>query len=522
MLTKDEIIKEATMLASADPIKKDSAFVLNSLLNQIKPIDFKRYAFDDVDKLQERKHQLTKATTAPDGSVKDDKKAELEELSKISKELESKKLYQKHYKIIFTEKVLEIAEEKGWPLCHKYGAYYAFNGINWIKIEEPEFKLFLGKGAEKAGVPKFDARDIDFANKLFEQFEFIGAKRGAIKEINDTGKVLINFLNGTLEITPEGKIFREHKADDFLTYVLPYEYDPEATAPLFDRTLNEILPEADKRFVLSEFAGYVFTTHLKLEKALFLLGSGANGKSWLMDVLTAVFGSEIVSNFGLNNLTSENGYYRAKLVDKRVNWASDTGERLQSNTFKQLASGEPIEARLPYKEPFMLRNVCKFIFNTNQLPSDVEHTNGFFRRFLIIPFEVTIPEEKQDKQLAQKVISRELPGVLNWVLDGLDRLLKQKGFSECEASKQILAQYKKESDSVAMFTDEMNYKATPEQWTQAKPIYSDYREYCYAEGLKPLARKNFHKRLEALGFFTATKNVGKVVYMRKHQSNGTY
>jgi len=79
MLKPDEIIQEATTLANAEPIQKDSAYVLNSLLKQIKPIDFKKYAFDDVEKLLQRKHELTKATTSPDGSVNDSMKAELEE-----------------------------------------------------------------------------------------------------------------------------------------------------------------------------------------------------------------------------------------------------------------------------------------------------------------------------------------------------------------------------------------------------------------------------------------------------------
>src|SRR5690625_396345 len=112
----DEIIQEATTLANAEPIHKDSAFVLNSLLKQIKPIDFKKYAFDDVEKLLQRKHELTKATTAPDGSVNDSMKAELEELSRITKELEGKKLYQKHYLIITIEKLLEIARENKWEI----------------------------------------------------------------------------------------------------------------------------------------------------------------------------------------------------------------------------------------------------------------------------------------------------------------------------------------------------------------------------------------------------------------------
>src|SRR5690625_6128241 len=79
---------------------------------------------------------------------------------------------------------------------------------------------------------------------------------------------------------------------------------------------------------------------------------------------------------------------------------------------------------------------------------------------------------------------------------GLIVYLKQGKFSHCQASVDTLNEFRKESDSVAMFCDEMGYKATPEEWTKAKPVYVDYRGYCYAEGLKPLARKNFHRSEE--------------------------
>ena len=240
----------------------------------------------------------------------------------------------------------------------------------------------------------------------------------------------------------------------------------------------------------------------------------------MFDIIKAMLGENNISFYGLQNLTDDTNYTRAKLVNKLINWASDVGDKLQSNTFKQLASGEPIEARLPYKEPFILRNVCKFAFNTNKLPADVEHTDAFFERFLIIPFDQYIEPERRDPKLAEKIISNELPGVFNWVLAGLNRLIEQEGFSHCEASDQVLKDFRKESDSVALFMDDLGYKADPESWTQAKPVYQSYREWCFSEGLKPLSKKNMLKRCDTLGLFTSTKNVGKVIHIKKHQVNG--
>jgi len=518
MITMDEIKKEATKLATAKPIKKDSAFVLNSLLKQIEPIDFKRYAFDDVEKLLQRKQDLIKATTKDDGSVNDSMKSELEELSRISKELEGKKLYQKHYLIITIEKLLDIARANEWDLCKRFSYYYVYNGQFWNVIDESDLATFLGKVAEKMGVPKFDSRHYEFKDKLFKQFES-SAHLPEPKIPNDT--VLINLLNGTFEITPDKQDIRPFKAIDFLTYQLPFAYNSEASAPIFERYLNEVLPDDESQKVLAEFMGYIFTRNLKLEKVLFLYGAGRNGKSVMFDIIRSMLGENNISFYGLASLTDDTGYYRAKLVNKLINWASDVGDRLQSNTFKQLASGEPIECRLPYKEPFQLQNVCKFAFNTNTLPADVEHTTAFFERFLIIPFDTYIKPEKRDPELAKKIISNELPGVFNWVLDGLNRLLKQGKFSHCKASDDALSEFRKEADSVALFVDHMNYKPEPnEEPIKEMPVYANYREYCHTEGMKPLARKNFRKRLQNLGIFSEVKDVGRVVFMRKHQTNG--
>ena len=99
------------------------------------------------------------------------------------------------------------------------------------------------------------------------------------------------------------------------------------------------------------------------------------------------------------------------------------------------------------------------IWNFRQLFgfSSFRQISIYFRRFLIIPFDVTIPEHEQDKNLHTKIIENELSGVFNWVLTGLDRLLKQKRFSKCDAAQQAVEQYRIESDSVQMFLNETEY-----------------------------------------------------------------
>jgi putative DNA primase/helicase len=82
------------------------------------------------------------------------------------------------------------------------------------------------------------------------------------------------------------------------------------------------------------------------------------------------------------------------------------------------------------------------MFCLNELPKTNDTSNGYFRRFLIAPFPVEIPKNKIDPKLASKIISSELPGIMNWVLQGRERLLKQNAFTESRVMANALDDYK--------------------------------------------------------------------------------
>jgi len=271
--------------------------------------------------------------------------------------------------------------------------------------------------------------------------------------------------------------------------------------------------------VLAEFLGYVFVRNgseaLKEEKTLLLYGLGANGKSVFSEVVNALLGPENVSSYTLQSLTNENGYFRAKLTNKLVNYATEINGTLETAMFKQLVSGEPVEARLPYGEPFLVTQYAKMIFNCNELPKDVEHTHAYFRRFLIVPFDVTIPEEEQDKQLHNKIIKNELSGVFNWVLDGLDRLLKQQRFTDCEAVREAREQYERSSDTVRLYMDWGEYRTSATEHVLVKEAYSEHRVFCNEDGFRPLNKINFIKRLTNIGVVVERRNIGNVAYLTK-------
>ena len=473
--------------------------ILKRLLNELEPLDFELLAFPEVKGLRAKLN---------------DPKVSKEEASNARKQFSKVKVSPKQYRILSIRNLLKVAQKNKWGLCKNHDFIYLYDGKFWSNIDSDAFQKFLGLAAEEMGVKWDHAQDYQFIDMLYKQF--LSSAYLPAPKISK-GKVLINLMNGTFEIDKDGFRLRDFDPADFITYKLPFDYDPEANCPRFEAYLNRVLPDEESQKVLAEYLGYVFIKNgsmiLKEEKALILYGTGANGKSVFFEIVNALIGSENISNYSLQSLTNDNGYYRAKLANRLVNYASEINGSLEASIFKQLVSGEPVEARLPYGEPFTLTEYAKLIFNCNELPKDVENSHAFFRRFLIIPFNQTIPESEQDKQLSFKIIDEELSGVFNWVLRGLRRLTEQNKFSQCEAAREALEQYKIESNSVRLFLDENGYKSSPTNYRLSKDLYIDYKIFCNEDGMKPFNKKNFNKQLKSMGFNAARINQGNVVYL---------
>ncbi len=477
----DEILNETKSLLEAVKMDKENLKqnhvenILNEMLKYIEPVNFREYCKLDNDK---------------------------------------DKLQKKHYLVACIELLLKTVNNNGFSLCRKSEFIYLFNTEYWKNVSDEVFKDFLGDVALKMGVDKFDAKHHLFKDELYKQF----IADAGLKEIKPTnGTTLINLNNGTFEITPKKQFLSPFKKSDFLTYQLPFAYDSEATAPQFKKFLDEVLPEPELQNILAEYLGYIFVKNsvLKLEKVLLLFGTGANGKSVLFEVLMALLGTQNVANYSLQSLTAENGNSRAMLVNKLLNYASEINGKLESNIFKLLISGEPVEARLLYKNTQIISEYARFMFNCNELPKEVENTNAFFRRFIILPFRVTIPPNKQDKELSQRIIESELSGVFNWVLNGLTRLLKNKDFTQSSIVQNEVLQYQKESDSVMMFLEDENYISSVEYDRPLKDVYSEYKTYCLDSGYRLCSNRTFSSRLRKNGFTVERKSYGNAVYVER-------
>lgn len=425
---------------------------------------------------------------------------------------EDEKLGRKHFLVCAVEEVLAKARANHWDLCKNAAFTYVYNGAFWETVEKEELQTFLGEAAERMGVDKFEARHYVFMGQLVQQFH----AKGHLPTPEPSAEVvLVNLRNGTFEIGPRGHRLRPASPADFLTYQLPFDFDPEATAPKFQAYLDKVQPDKDRQMILAESVAHVFinTATLKLEKVPLLYGTGANGKSVFFDVVNALLGGDAnVSSYTLQQLTDESGYFRAKLANKLVNYASEINGKMDAAYFKSLASGEPVSARLPYGEPFTVTRYAKLMFNCNELPREVEQTDAFFRRFLLIPFEVTIPDAEQDRELSGKVIGSELSGVFNWVLDGLQRLLRQKRFTQSEAVDAALQQYRTRSDSVRSYLEEHGLQPSVDAHKPLKDIYTAYTVHCKESGSHPCALRTFAERMRNAGYTITRSNGVRLVW----------
>lgn len=495
--------------------------ILVALLQQVGRVDFQLLAFPEITELRgELKEARIKCkdsdgcyiTTPEDGIA-------VQEMGKIEDKLAKLKPTQKHFVVYGVDHLLNLCRANQWQLAAQHGRVYVYNGAYWQVVDENDLKQFLGKSLEKMGVRFVDAKHFKFRDDLTKQF-YTSAYLPAPER--DRGKVCINLRNGTLSVGTDGVHRRDFRPEDFLRYQLSFDYDPAATAPKWQAFLDDVQPDPEVQRVLAEAAALAFipSSALKLEKIPVLHGSGSNGKSVFQDTFRAVLGRENVSGHSLKLLTG-NENARADLQDRLVNISSEIGGIADSEVFKLLASGEPVSAKILYEDVFTMEDYARLLCNANKLPAEVENSHAFFRRFLIIPFSVTIDPAKKDTNLSKKIVETELPGVLNWILQGLARLLKQNDFSPCTAADQALQQYRHESNTVSLWLKDASYQVSTTGHEQPfKTLYDEYRHFCKDEGFRAVSSKTFSQRMQVAGFEKHRKSAGFVYFIVKVFSGG--
>lgn len=378
---------------------------------------------------------------------------------------------------------------------------YAFNGIYYEQFDVAVFhnmliEVLLEMNVGYGLLVKNNIDVVDFCKKRLIQ-----------KDINTT-RTMIPFNNYVLDTT--NMITYPHTSTLDTLYALNYDYDPDATCPLWEKFLREVLPGDGLISILQEYLGLLFVDRdkLKLEKMLILYGSGANGKSVVFETIYGILGEQNISVYDMSQLTRGKSS-EANLADidgKMLNYSSELDPHdFSGDIVKRLISGEPIQARKLYKDPMQLKIIPLFIANANELPETSDRTKAFFRRVLIIPFNVTIEEKKQDKALSTK-LRKEYSGILNWILEGTQRIM-QRGinFTESKIVDKTIEEYKIIQDSVYGFVFVNKLLPSVEEGAEMyfvtnNELYKQYEKYCNDVTKKPYGKNRFLQIFKTHGF----------------------
>lgn len=383
---------------------------------------------------------------------------------------------------------------------------YVFNGKNYVDFLMPEIKGYAEKQFEPAPQERMRAEFLHkvHANELKRRDFF-----------NDGIESKINFSNGVLDILTNEML--AHSPDYGFRTCLPYDYDPTAKCPTFDWWIDDImLGDKDLIKILQEFMGYVVRGgEYTYNKALWLSGSGRNGKSTFIDILKALIGTENYAVLSLKAIINDK-FAGVMLDGKLANFSEETSpeELADSGPFKNLTGDGETYAQKKYGDAYQFRNKAKLIMSYNEVPILKDLSPGMVSRPIIIPFKKDLTDEaSQDKTLKKRLLS-ELPGIFNFALEGWFRLDDQKKFSSSDKSSLEMQEIREASCSAAQWVKENITFLETDSVQPVKPrqLYEDYKkdvQYAYSE-------QKFYRRITMLPEIAARKahSNGGNVYTR--------
>ena len=289
---------------------------------------------------------------------------------------------------------------------------------------------------------------------------------------------LLTIENGTLDLQTGDLL--PHQQQDLITKLAPVVYNPDAKCPLWEAFLTRIMgDDMDLIGFLQRGMGYSLTGIIN-EKALFILyGKGDNGKTTFLEVNRALTGDYALRTPTQTLMAKKHDGVPndiARLKGARFVSASESeeGRRLSESLIKDLTGGDTMSARFMRAEWFDFVPECKIWLATNHKPEIKGTDEAIWNRIKLVPFEVMIPKEEQDKELIEK-LKAELPGILAWAVRGcLD--WQRTGLNEPEKVKAATKEYQDEMDELGRFINECCVENNVAQVHKGK-LYNAYQKW---------------------------------------------
>ena len=316
---------------------------------------------------------------------------------------------------------------------------------------------------------------------------------------------VINLANGELWLHPDQPELRPHSANSNQTYRLPYAYDPDAECPVFIETLKGIFAKAAEpdevvRHV-EELLAYGMQSSRQIPTIVCLVGSGANGKTTILEALKLLLGSRRWYAATIQSLQRDR-FVLSELVGRLAYIDDDVANeaRLQEGILKSLAEGKRFTARRPYGRrsfDFEMRALTWMAMNSVPKINDTSH--GFLRRLQVVPFERRFEPSEMDHSLTSK-LENELDGIFSHLVHALYRLLKRGAFdppAECiQARDRFLSE-------ATIFRAYLAERTQPEADSRVRlqDMWEDLGRWCEDAGTKtPFTRYRLKSQLEGLEY----------------------
>jgi P4 family phage/plasmid primase-like protien len=330
----------------------------------------------------------------------------------------------------------------------------------------------------------------------------------------DADTHLVNVTNGTLDLSARDPrdVLRGHQQNDLLTYKTNWRYNPDAQCPIWENFLRHALRgDMEMYRYVQKVVGYMLSGDTSDKSLFFVWGPPNSGKTRFVEQLKVIFGSDYGVTLMDDALVMKpkmggNDNSISALRGKRFATMSELpeGYRINGNLVKQITSGGgTITTMRKYEQEVTFTVQAKILIDTNFRPAVLQDDQALWNRVRLIPFDVVIPEEEQDKQLEQKLVG-ESEGILAWAVRGWF-MYKKEGLPVPGKMTEAVKDYRDREDWFATFLEDCCDVGT-DLMAPAGQLYSVYQEWAQTNGEKViLSNRLFGDQLSKRGYEVVKK-----------------
>ena len=401
---------------------------------------------------------------------------------------------------------------------------WGFNGRYWTPLSPVVFRDSVGQALiAAAGAGDFVVKG-DWIEKQGTLLQ--SAYAGVCVSPLEKNPAIVGFRNGIWDFSDiENPVYHSFADMMPVTDLLGYDYDPTASCKMWQSFLSMMLSQKDI-LKLQKYLGLGCVNRRLMsnvvEDTLWLIGSGANGKTTIEEVVRAVYGYNNVSEASMGELLDRNQISRmltmSNIDGKIFNICSEVDVNdisRGSDAFKRLCSGEPQNARGIGENVRRIYDIPFLIFSMNQRPVNKRMDSAFRRRIVEIVFNQSIREEDMDAGLGDK-LKKELSGIRNWMIEGY-KMLVRDGFRFDHTNSEDYMEYNDQFFDIFARHDGLRASAWAGRGEKAQlvsfaTLYDRYVDFCQRKGYgqetpsekslsQDLKRLNFRKVRKAAGIF---------------------